>query len=82
MQLQDLHVMWSGSIIDICDDCDLINVIFQSGHLNKIIARLEMFGPFKNLHWKNSENFITNAIWAIGSFLIHVEKLWKVSDSW
>jgi hypothetical protein len=50
MQLQDLHVMWSGSIIDICDDCDLINVIFQSGHLNKIIARLEMFGPFKNLH--------------------------------
>jgi hypothetical protein len=34
------------------------------------------------LHLEDKENFITNAIRAIGSFLIHEEKLWKLNDSW
>jgi hypothetical protein len=38
--------MWSGGVIDTCDGCDLVNVVFQSRHLNRIIAGLEMFGPF------------------------------------
>jgi hypothetical protein len=42
--------MWSGGVIDICHGYDLVNVVFQSRHLNRIIARLEMFGPFKELH--------------------------------
>jgi hypothetical protein len=40
-----------------------------------IITRLEMSILFRNLHQKNSENFITNAIRAIRSFLIHEERL-------
>jgi hypothetical protein len=46
----NLHVMWSGSVINTHDECDLGNVVFQSRHLNRIIARLEMFGPFRDLH--------------------------------
>jgi hypothetical protein len=46
----NLHVMWSGGVIDIRDGHDLVNVIFQSKHLNKIIAGLEMFGSFKDLY--------------------------------
>jgi hypothetical protein len=42
--------MWSGGVIDTRDGRDLVNVIFQSRHLNKIIVRLEMFGPFKDLN--------------------------------
>jgi len=42
--------MWSGGVIDIRDGHDLVNVIFQSKHLNRIIAGLEMFGFFKYLH--------------------------------
>jgi len=42
--------MWSGGIIDIRDGHDLVNVVFQSRHLNKIIAGLEMSSPFKDLH--------------------------------
>ncbi len=42
--------MRSGGIIDICDGHDLINVVFQSRHLNKTIARLEMSGSFRELH--------------------------------
>jgi hypothetical protein len=34
-----------------------------------------MFGPFRNLHRKDKENFITNAIRAIQNFLIHEEML-------
>jgi hypothetical protein len=60
--------MWSGGVINIRDGCDLINVVFQSRHLNRIIARLEMFCPFRNLHRKNKKIFITNVIRAIGSF--------------
>jgi len=71
----NLHVMWSGGIIDIRDGRDLVNVIFYSRHLNMIIARLEMSILFRNLHRKDSENFITNAIRAIRSFLIHEERL-------
>ncbi len=40
------HVMWTGDVIDTFDDYDIVNVVFQFKHLNKIIARLEMFGPF------------------------------------
>jgi hypothetical protein len=67
--------MWSGNIIDIRDGRDLVNVVFQSRHLNRMIAGLEMYGPFRNLHRENRENFITNAIRAIGNFLIHEERL-------
>ncbi len=48
---------------------DLVNVVFQFKHLNIIIARLEMFVLFRDLHRKRKENFITSAIRAIGSFL-------------
>jgi hypothetical protein len=41
-----------------------------------------MSSPFRDLHRKNRENFITNAIWAIGNFLIYEERLLKLSDSW
>jgi hypothetical protein len=67
--------MWNGNIIDTCDGRDLINVVFQSKHLNRIIARLKMSSPFKNLHRENKENFIMNAIRAIRSFPIHEKKL-------
>jgi hypothetical protein len=67
--------MWSGGVIDTRDGCDLVNVIFQFRHLNKIIAWLEMSGPFKDLHCENRENFIMNVIWAIGNFFIHEERL-------
>jgi hypothetical protein len=42
----NLHVMWNGGVIDTRDGCDIVNVIFQFRHLNRIIARLEMSGPF------------------------------------
>jgi hypothetical protein len=71
----NLHVMWSGGVIDTCDGRDLVNVVFQSRHLNRIIAGLEMSSPFKDLHRENRENFIMNAIQAIGNFLIHEERL-------
>jgi hypothetical protein len=67
--------MWSGGVIDTCDDRDLVNVVYKSRHLNRIIAGLEMSGLFKKLHGEDRENFITSAIWAIGSFLIHEERL-------
>jgi hypothetical protein len=35
--------MWSGGVINIRDGRDLINVVFQYKHLNRIIARLEIF---------------------------------------
>jgi hypothetical protein len=44
-------------------------------HLNKIIARLEMSGPFGDLHRKNKDNFIMSVMQAIGSFLIDDERL-------
>jgi hypothetical protein len=50
VKTNNLHVMWSGGIIDSCDGRDLVNVVFQYRHLNKIIVGLEMFSPFKNLH--------------------------------
>ncbi len=71
----NLHVMWNGGVINIRDARDFVNVIFQSKHLNKIIVELEMSSPFRYLHLEDKENFITNAIRAIGSFLIHEEKL-------
>jgi hypothetical protein len=71
----NLHVMWSGGIIDTRDSHDLINVVFQSRHLNKIIVGSKMFGLFKKLHKKYRDNYITSAIHAIGSFLIHEERL-------
>jgi len=70
--------MWNGSVIDTCDDCDFLNAIFQFKHLNRIIIGLEMFSPFKDLHWKDRENFITSVIQAIGSFLIHEGSMWKL----
>jgi hypothetical protein len=69
-------------VIDTRDGHELVNVVYQSMHLNRIILRLEMSSPFKKLHWEDRENFIMSAIRAIGSFLIHEERLWKLSDSW
>ncbi len=71
----NLHVMWSGGVIDTHDGHDLVNVIFQSRHLNRMITRLEMSGPFRNLHREDKENFIVSAIRAIGNFFIHEERL-------
>jgi hypothetical protein len=71
----NLHVMWSGGVINTCDGRDFVNVIYQSRHLNRIIARLEMFSPFRELHREDRENFIISAIRVIGSFLIHEERL-------
>jgi hypothetical protein len=67
--------MWSGGIIDIRDGHDLVKVVFQSRHSNRIMVGLEMSGPFRDLHRENKEDFVMNAIWAIGSFLIHEERL-------
>jgi hypothetical protein len=39
--------MWSEGIIDTRDGCDLVNVISQFRNLNRIIAELKMFGPFR-----------------------------------
>jgi hypothetical protein len=50
VKTNNLHVMWNGSVIGTCDGHDLVNVIFQSMHLNRIIVGLEMSGPFRNLH--------------------------------
>jgi hypothetical protein len=38
--------MWSGGVIDTCDGHDLVNVVFQSRHLNRIMAGLEMSWEF------------------------------------
>ncbi len=46
----NLHIMWNGGVINTRDGHDLVNVVFQSMHLNRIIAGLEMSGPFINLH--------------------------------
>jgi hypothetical protein len=67
--------MWSGGVIDTRDGRDLVNVVYQSMHLNRIIIGLEMSGLFRELHGEDRENFITSAIQAIGSFLIHEERL-------
>jgi len=71
----NLHVMWSGGVIDTHDGHDFVNVVFQSRHLNRIMAGLEMFGLFKDLHRKDREDFVMSAIRAIGNFLIHEERL-------
>jgi len=67
--------MWSGGLINTRDGHDLVNVVFQSRHLNKIMARLEMSSLFRNLHRKDREDFVMSAIQAIGNFLIHEERL-------
>jgi len=67
--------MWSGGIIDTCDGHDLVNVVFQSKHLNRIMAGLEMSSPFRDLHQEDREAFVVNAIRAIRNFLIHEERL-------
>jgi len=67
--------MWSGGVIDTCDGHDLVNVVFQSRHLNRIMAGLEMFDLFRDLHREDREDFVMSVIWAIGNFLIHEERL-------
>ncbi len=67
--------MWSGGVIDIRDGHDIVNVVFQSKHLNRIMVRLEMSGPFRDLHREDREDFVVNAIQAIRNFLIHEERL-------
>jgi hypothetical protein len=67
--------MWSGGVINTRDGHDLVNVVFQSMHLNRIMTRLEMSGPFRDLHRENREDFVVSAIRAIGNFLIHEERL-------
>jgi len=67
--------MWSGGVIDIRDGHDLVNVVFQSRHLNRVMAGLEMFGPFKDLHQEDREAFIVDAIRTIKNFFIHEERL-------
>jgi hypothetical protein len=67
--------MWSGGVIDTRDGHDLVNVVFQSRRLNRIMAGLEMSRLFRDLHREDREAFVVNAIWAIGNFLIHEERL-------
>jgi hypothetical protein len=67
--------MWSGGVIDTHDGHDIVNVVFQSRHLNKIMAGLEMSGPFRDLHREDRVDFVVNAIRAIRNFLIHEERL-------
>jgi hypothetical protein len=74
-RINNLHVMWSGGVIDTRDGHDLVNVVFQFRHLNRITATLEMSCPFRDLHKKDRENFIMTANRAIGYFLIHEERL-------
>jgi hypothetical protein len=71
----NLHVMWSGGVIDTCDGHDLVNVVFQSRHLNRIMAGLEMSGPFRDLHREDREDLVMSATRALGNFLIHEERL-------
>jgi hypothetical protein len=71
----NLHVMWSGGVIDIRGGHDIVNVVFQSRHLNRIMVGLEMSGPFRNLHQEDREDFVLSAIRAIRNFLIHEERL-------
>jgi hypothetical protein len=70
-----MHVMWNGGVINTRDGHDLVNVVFQSRHLNRIIAGLEMSSPFRDLHREDREDFVMNAIRVIGNFLIHEEWL-------
>jgi hypothetical protein len=74
-RINNLHVMWSGGVIDTHDGHDIVNVVFQSRHLNRIMAGLEMSGPFRDLHQEDREDFVVNAIQAIRNFLIHEERL-------
>ncbi len=67
--------MSSGGVIDTCDGHDIVNVVFQSRHLNRVMAGLEMSGPFRDLHREDREDFVGNAIRAIRNFLIHEERL-------
>jgi len=67
--------MWSGGVIDTRDGHDLVNVVFQSRHLNRIMVGLEMSGPFRDLHQEYREEFVMSAIQAIGGFFIHEERL-------
>jgi hypothetical protein len=67
--------MWSGGVVDTRDGHDLVNVFFQSKHLNRMIVGLEMYGPFRYLHREDRENFIMSANRAIGNFFIHEERL-------
>ncbi len=69
------HVMWNGGVIDTCDGRDLVNVVFQSKHLNRIITKLEIYSPFRDLHLEKRENFPTSVIRAIGSFFINEESM-------
>jgi hypothetical protein len=46
----NLHVMWSGGVNNTHDGHDFVNVVFQSRYLNRMIAGLEMSGPFRYLH--------------------------------
>ncbi len=54
--------MWSGGVIDTRDGHDIVNVVFQSRHLNRVMIGLEMSGPFRDLHREDREDFVVNAI--------------------
>jgi len=71
----NLHVMWSGGVIDTRDGHDIVNIVFQSRHLNRVMAGLEISGPFRDLHREDREDFVMNATQAIRNFLIHEERL-------
>jgi len=73
LQQPACHV--NGGIINTRDGHDLVNVVFQSKHLNRIMAGLEMCGRFRNLHREDREDFVVSAIRAIRNFLIHEERL-------
>ncbi len=49
--------MWSGGNINVHDGHDLLNIVFQSKHLNTIITGLKMCSPFKDLHREDIREF-------------------------
>jgi hypothetical protein len=62
-------------VIDTRDGHDIVNVVFQSRHLNRIMAGLELSGPFRELHREDREDFVMSATRALENFLIHEERL-------
>jgi len=47
VRTNNLHVMWNGGVIDTCDGHDLVNVVFQSKHLNRITANWKCLVPLE-----------------------------------
>jgi hypothetical protein len=71
--------MWSGhGIIHRYNACDIVLPIFQNGHMCRIDATLKIVSSFKERHHEDKVNFVSRPLLAIGSFLIHAIRGFKV----